>query len=709
MRSVTLDAWKHLTVRFSHRLPVADWHPQRFELASTNGEAIPIKAVYPFKHRGDLCAVYSLEVEHSFEFPQKRYVLSVDGFGEHPCRPDYILRDAERFYDGDAQLGATYSREATEFNVFAPSATEVQVVVSRAAKGDADLVEHALSAGGKGVWSARVPGDWVGYFYAFKLTGGGHDPDWEVIDPYAVCTQGRSPRSLIVDLLATDPPGFRQHAFAGVESPADAIVYELHVRDLTIAANSGVSQKGKYLGLTEDATHLDSDPSVSTGLAHIKELGVTHVQIMPVQDFDNDETDGDSYNWGYMPLHFNSPDGWYASDAKGPSRILELKSAIQAFHENGIGVILDVVYNHTAAAASFEKLVPGYYFRLTPAGNFSNGSGCGNEFDSEAPMARKFLLDSLRYWVREYKVDGFRFDLMGLIDSETMQQVRSELTKINPHILLYGEPWVAAGTPLKHKSDKLAIRGTGIGAFNDHFRDAIKGSGDGGDAGFIQTGGSVDGIVKGLMGSVHDWAQDPTDSINYFEAHDNLTCWDKLMISAPDASEEERIQMMRLATLILLTSQGSVFLHSGQEMCRTKGGNHNSYNAPDEVNQVDWSRKVTFASVCEYTRGLIALRKAHPLFRLRTRKDVEDRVHFATPPRHDCIVYQIEGSGVAGESAGQVWVLLNGSAEETEFALADGRWGMLVDGKRSGVAVLGTVEGSVRVPSRSGMVLAADS
>ncbi len=708
MRSVTLDAWKHLTVRFSHRLPVADWHPQRFQLRSSVGELIPIQAVHPFKHRGDQCAVYSLEVEHPFEFPKKRYTLGVDGFGEHRCRPDFILRDPEHFYDGHARLGARYSCEATEFAVFAPSATEVRVALSKAADGDQDTKEYALTFVGKGIWSASISGDWQGFYYAFKLTGGDLDPNREVIDPYAVCTQGRKPRSLIVDLPSTDPPGYRNHQFAGVESPVDAIIYELHIRDLTIAPNSGVQQKGKYLGLTEMATHLDSDAPVSKAFAHIKDMGVTHVQIMPVQDFDNDETDGDSYNWGYMPLHFNSPDGWYASDAMGPSRITELKSAIQTFHENGIGVILDVVYNHTAAGASFENLVPGYYFRMTPAGNFSNGSGCGNEFDSEAPMARKFLLDSLKFWVREYKVDGFRFDLMGLIDFETMKQIREELVKINPHMLLYGEPWVAAATPLKQKTDKRAIRGSGIGAFNDHFRDAIKGRGDGDDPGFVQTGGSVDGIVKGLMGSIHDWAHDPSDSINYFEAHDNLTCWDKLLLSAPDVSEDERCRMMRLAALILMTAQGCPFLHCGQEMCRTKGGDHNSYNSPDDVNEVDWSRKISFASVWEYTRGLIALRKAHPLFRLRTRAEVEKRIHFAEPPRLDCIVYQIDGRGVENESARNFWVLLNGSAHDTEFGLVEGRWNVLVDDIRSGAEPLRAVETSVTVPHRSGIVLALD-
>ncbi|HNO79992.1 MAG TPA: type I pullulanase [Phycisphaerae bacterium] len=706
VRSVTLDAWKHLTVRFSHRLPASDWHPDRFQLTASDGAVIPIKAVYPFKHRGDLCAVYSLEVENPFEFPQKRYVLSVDGFGEHRCRPDYILRDAARFYDDSVKLGATYAPAATEFAVFAPNATEVKVVIANQPDGTEGLTEHPLTINEKGIWQANVAGDCAGRFYAYKVSADRLDSNCEVIDPYAVCTQGRHPRSLIVDLAATDPPGFREHEFAGVESPTDAIIYEMHVRDLTIAADSGVSQKGKYLGLTEPSTHLASDPATSTALAHIKEMGVNCVQIMPVQDFDNDETDSDAYNWGYMPLHFNSPDGWYASETVGPSRITELKSAIHAFHENGIGVILDVVYNHTAAWASFEKLIPGYYFRMTPAGNFSNGSGCGNEFDSEMPMARKFLLDSLRYWVREYRVDGFRFDLMALIDFETMKQIRDELTKINPRILIYGEPWVAAATPLKNKTEKQVTRGSGIGAFNDRFRDAIKGQGDGGDAGFMQYGRNVDGIVKGLMGAVHDWAQDPIDTINYFEAHDNLTAWDKLLLTAPDASDEDRSRMMRLALVILLTAQGVVFLHSGQEMCRTKGGNHNSYNAPDDVNEVDWSRKPAFAGVCDYARGLIALRKAHPLFRLRTRDEVERRVHFAVPPRFDCIVYQIDGDELADESVKSMWVLLNGSGEDVEFTLADGRWGVLADGTRSGVEVLETVEKVVRLPGRSGMVLA---
>ncbi|NOX57257.1 MAG: type I pullulanase [Planctomycetes bacterium] len=707
VRSVTIDAWKHLTVRFSHRLPVSDWVPDRFQLSSSSGESIPIKAVYPFKHRGDRCAVYSLEVDQPFDHPEQTYTLDVEGLGKHPARADYILKDADHFYDANAALGATYSAESTTFAVFAPGATDAVVVISDAAKGRRGTVEHAMVPAGKGIWTVPVEGDLAGKFYAFKISGPGLDAKREVIDPYARCTQARFPRALIVDLPLTDPPGFREHLFAGPQSAADAIVYEMHVRDFTISADSGVTSKGKYRGITERDTHLASGPSIRTGLAHLVEMGVTHVQLMPVQDFDNDESTSDAYDWGYMPLHFNSPDGWYASDASGFARIVELKSAIMALHKQGLGVILDVVYNHTAKGASFEKLVPGYYFRRTPGGQLSNGSGCGNEFASEAPMARKFLIDSVKLWASQYKIDGFRFDLMGLTDFETMQCIREELLKINPRILIFGEPWTAGSTPLSPTTDKAVIRGSGIGAFNDHFRDAIKGERDGGDGGFMQTGANVDGVVKGLMGGIHDWSLHPTDSVNYFESHDNLTCWDKLEQTVSDAPVEQREQMMRFATLILLTSQGMVFLHSGQEMCRSKKGNHNSYDAPDEINQIDWSRKVAHANVFEYTRGLIALRKAHPVFRLRTREEVERRVHFDTPPNGRCIVYRLDGSDLGAETARSMLVLLNGAMEDTRFVLPDADWAVLADDRRSGIGSLEVKRGDVMLPAHSGMVLAA--
>ena len=489
--------------------------------------------------------------------------------------------------------------------MFAPGALLARVVVADSIEGQTGIAEHDMSVNDHGVWSAHVEGDLQGKYYAYKLSGIGFDPDREITDAYATCTQARYTRSLIVDMEQTNPPGFKEYSYNGPMSAADAIVYEMHIRDFTIAADSGVSpgNKGKYLGVTESGTTLPDESAVKTGIDHIVELGVTHVQIMPLQDFDNGETDLDAYNWGYMPVHFNSPEGWYASDRMGPCRIREIKSAIKAFHDRGVGVIMDVVYNHTAGHAPFDSLVPGYYFRLTNAGNYSNGSGCGNEFASEHPMARKYILDSVRYWVEEYKIDGFRFDLMGLIDIETMKQIKHELAAIHPGILIYGEPWAAGPTPLKPITDKSQVRATGIGAFNDSFRDAVKGGRDGGAPGFIQVGDSVDGVVKGLMGGIHDWSHDPVDAISYFEAHDNLTAWDKLIQSTGQASEETRKQMIRFGALTLFTAQGMSFMHSGQEFCRTKKGSSNSYNLPDDINRLEWSRRKTTAMFLSITKA----------------------------------------------------------------------------------------------------------
>ncbi|HRX84540.1 MAG TPA: type I pullulanase [Phycisphaerae bacterium] len=705
VRRVTLDADRHLTVRFSNRLPVAEWTPEKFKVSTSSGETLPVKAVYPFKHRGDSCSLYSLEVATPFEYPQKAYALDVDGFGTFNVEVGHIVLDADRFYAPDAQLGATWTPEHTTFRVFVPGALAVWVVIADAASGDAGVVRQEMNSADKGLWELQVPGDLAGKYYAYAVGGLGFDPEVEITDPYATCTQARNARSLIVNLRATDPPGFRAQQYTLPASPADAVVYELHVRDFTIAPDSGVAHKGKYLGLAESGTTLPSDPSIKTGLDHLVELGVTHVQLLPVQDFDNNETADDGYNWGYMPVHFNAPDGWYAQDPMGAGKITELKTAIQALHAHGIGVIMDVVYNHTASWASFEKLVPGYYHRMTDAGNFSNGSGCGNEFASAHPMARKFILDSVKYWVEEYRVDGFRFDLMGLIDLETMKQLKAELAAIHPGVLVYGEPWTGGATPLRPITDKEHTRGTGIGAFNDHFRDAIKGDRDGGSGGFIQNGSRAGDIVKGLMGAIHDWSQDPVDAIAYCEAHDNLTTWDKLLQSVPYGSDEVRRRMMRFAATTLFTAQGMVFIHSGQELCRSKQGNSNSYNAPDEINQIDWFLKKQSADEFAYYAGMIALRMAHPAFRLRTRGDVEQRVHFETPPDGRCVIYRINSRDLPGESAAEILVLLNGATDPVTFTLPAGEWSVYADAFRAGTSVLIKTAGTVQLPAHSGMVL----
>lgn len=602
------------------------------------------------------------------------------------------------------RMGTHYTREGTTFRVFAPTAERVTLLLANEASGPSGLREYACLSIGRGIHQAIVEGNLAGRYYAYKLAGRGFDSRREIVDVYAICTQNRASRSLIVDPAATDPPGFREHRYERPASATDAIIYEMHVRDFTIAADSGVNHRGQYLGLTERGTHVPGHPTLRTGLDHLVELGVTHVQLMPVQDFDNDEASRD-YNWGYMPVCLNSPDGWYATRVSGPARITELKSAIQALHQAGIGVILDVVYNHTAPRASFEQLAPGYYFRKDQRGRFRNGSGCGNEFASQRPMARQFILDSVRFWAEEYRVDGFRFDMMALIDIHTMKLVREELSRIDPRILVYGEPWPAGKTVLRLKSDKRRTAGTGIGAFNDGFRDAIKGDRDDGPAGFIQTGDRTDGVRAGLAGIAEPWPTSPADSVNYFECHDNLTAWDKLRQTHPHTPVDIRERMSRLAALILLTSQGTILLHAGQEFGRSKRGCSNSYDQPDAINRINWSRKRTHAGLCAYYRGLIALRKAHPALRLADRRQVEARVSFPQPPTNRCIAYRVNGRRLHDEPAKRLLVLLNGESTATTFRLPHGSWQIHADADEAALAALRTAEGEVVLPAHSGMLL----
>ncbi len=601
-------------------------------------------------------------------------------------------------------MGAHYTPQRTAFRVFSPTAERVTLVLADEPFGRRGLREHACEPMGQGIHQATVEGNLAGRHYAYKLAGPGFDPRREIVDIYAVCSQNRASRSLIVDLADTDPPGFREHRYERLASPTDAIIYEMHVRDFTIASDSGANHRGKYLGLTEHGTHVPGHPTVRTGLDHLVELGITHVQLMPVQDFDNDETSPE-YNWGYMPVCLNSPDGWFATRVDGPARITELKAAIQALHEAGIGVILDVVYNHTAPRAGFEHLAPGYYFRKDKRGRFCNGSGCGNEFASQRIMARRFILDSVRFWATEYRVDGFRFDMMALIDIHTMKLVREELSRIDPRILVYGEPWPAGKTPLRLKSDKHRTAGTGIGAFNDAFRDAIKGERDGGAAGFIQTGDRADGVRAGLTGVAKPWPPSPTDSVNFFECHDNLTTWDKLRQTNPRTPAAIREQMARLAALILLASQGPLLLHAGQEFGRSKRGYANSYNRPDAVNRINWSRKRAHAGLYAYYRNLIALRKAHPALRFADPRQIEARVSFPESPSERCIVYRVDGRRLQGEPARCLLVLLNGESTDTTFRLPRGSWRIHTDANRADLAPFATVNSEVTLPGHSGMLV----
>lgn len=618
--------------------------------------------------------------------------------------PRGVLSDPHTYYDADVELGAVHGAEATTFRVFNPAAKNAWVVLYDSHAGNAGRREVAMTRGKASVWSAAVEGDLHGTWYTYRFEGYRLDPTDEALDPYARLTSNRHRRGMVVDLRRTDPEGFRPIRRPKMSSPNDAVIWEIHVRDFSIAANSGIEHKGRYLGFTEEGTHHPDDPSVATGLDHIRELGVTHVQLLPIQDFDNDEENWGQYNWGYMPSHFNSPDGWFATEVYGPARITEFKQLVQTMHRNGVRVIMDVVYNHTDNSAPFNKLVPDYYYRVTEDGHFWNGSGTGNEFDSENPMARKFIVDSCAYWVKEYGVDGFRFDLMGLVDLETMVAVREAVEAIDPTVIVYGEPWTAAATGLAQPLWKDRLRGSGIGAFNDHFRDAVKGSTRGEGPGFVQMGYDVERVKQGLQGSITDWAHDPTEPINYVSAHDDNTLWDKLLISARGVTDAEREKMQALSLGLVLTAQGKAFLHAGSEMCRTKDGVENSYDAPDAINGIDWDWKVRHAKVFAFTRDLIAVRRAHPVFHLSDRGEVARRVSFPATALESAIVMDLDGRGVTGETWGLVRVVYNAGAKAQVAPLAPGQWTVAVSGFEVDPEGLATVSETVSVPGRS-MVL----
>jgi pullulanase len=618
-----------------------------------------------------------------------------------------ILDEPDLFYDAAAELGAHHTPAYTTFRVFAPTATQVDVVLYHAPTDSSRTpLPYRLRKAEKGIFEGVMQGDLNGKYYRYRLEGPGFDSDKEVLDPYCVNSVAASQYGRITALAATNPPDWEKHRLGpALASPVDMVVYEIHVRDFTIAENSGVTHKGKYLGFTEAGSHLPGNKDITTGLDHLQELGITHVQLLPVQSFRKDPGDG-IYNWGYMTVAFNSPEAWYATDANDDSKVREFKQLVAALHARNIGVIMDVVYNHTDHSAPFTVIAPQYYYRFFGKGNYSNGSGVGNDLRTESPMARKYIIDTLKYWVSEYGVDGFRFDLMALIDSETMRLAEIELRKLKPDIVIYGEPWSSGFSPMKgHPTDKSAIRHTGIGAFNDHFRNALGGSPNGSEAGFLQNGSRRDQLILGIEGSCRDWASSPAHSINYMTCHDNLVLSDKLRWFNASATEAEIQDAMKLGYLLLFTSQGVPLLHGGEEFARTKCGHGNSYNAGDEINQLDWSLKAENYALFTYTRDLIAVRKQHPLFRLARAEETRERIKFLPAPTEKALLYWIDGAGLKAENWQEACVLVNGEdTVDLEFILPHGRWIIAVDNKGLTDGV-NAVEHRTVVRRKSGLIL----
>ncbi len=611
----------------------------------------------------------------------------------------------EFYYDGD-DLGNNYSKDSTSFRVWAPTAQGVKVRIYTSAF-DTKGLDYPMSKDIQGTWYIKLKGDYKDKYYTYIVDHG--EIVNEAVDPYVKAVSTNSTRGMIIDLAETNPRGWDNLKKPIQKNFTDAILYEMHVRDYSISPESGTVHKGKYLGLVEKGTITAN--GIKTGIDHLKELGVTHIHLLPTFDFASvDDTRDDQYNWGYDPRLYNVPQGTYSTDASsGYKRIREFKEMVKGLNEAGIRVVMDVVYNHTYTVGDspFDLIVPKYFYRTDEYGNYSNGSGCGNEIASERPMVRKFIVDSVKYWAKEYKVDGFRFDLMALHDVETMKEVERVLHQIDPNIIIYGEPWQAGGSPLPQEQQftKGKQKGKNIAVFNDNFRDAIKGDNNGEAKGYA-TGEMAhkDAVITGLMGAINDFTLSPTESINYVSAHDDLTLWDKIEKSNSNSTLEDRILMNLLCNGIILTAQGIPFLHGGVEMLRTKYGVHNSYNSPDNVNQIEWSRKERYYEEFLYLKGLIKLRKAHRAFRMTDAKMVMEHFEILDSP-DGSIAFHLKDNA-NGDTWKDILVIYNPNAFEVLVNFPYPCWNMVVSDKRAGVETLATVEGdTVSVPKISMMVL----
>ncbi|MFP4662048.1 MAG: type I pullulanase [Halanaerobiales bacterium] len=677
-------------------------------------------------------------------------------------------------YSGE--LGANYSEEETVFKIWAPLADRVVLNLYKEADSEESdseepylqidmipgdfpynsnndkSINDSLNTSNKSVWSVSVEGDLAGVFYQYTVIRG--EEEKIVLDPYARSMAAfnsngsdKVGKAAVVDLSQTNPDGWENDNYVKLEDQEDAVIYEMSVRDYTISSDSGVAdqKKGTYLGFIEKIPHLVN-------------LGVTHVQLMPVvnfyygdefdRSFENIGSAGEAnYNWGYDPHNYFTPEGWFSLNPANPhTRVRELKTLVKALHDAGIGVVLDVVYNHTAKTSTFEDIVPGYYYRRTPEGAFSNGSGCGNDTASERTMMRKLMIDSATYWVDEYHIDGFRFDLMGLHDERTMAELAAAVRAINPDAVLHGEGWNMNTTlPVEDRyikgdnesGQRSLLEYDDIAAvFSDTIRDGIiqpSAFAPADQGGFVQgVRGNETRIRTGVIGSMASFpaelpiltspydrfVDDPEEVINYVSCHDGRTLWDKINISAADASHEEKIRMHKLANAIVFTSQGKAFIHGGVEMLRSKpdpnradGIDHNSYDSGDMTNQIIWLNREEYRGVYEYYRGLIELKKSHEAFRMETMEEIIQGLVFIPVDSENLVAFRlIEQDG--NDDWKEIVVIYNSNraARTVRVEGVDSNWKVVVDGENAGVEELINTEveidkGVVRVPAISAVVI----
>lgn len=650
--------------------------------------------------------------------------------------------DFDKIYGYDGDLGAIYSKDKCKFILWAPTAENVQLALygDNGYDFDCEAKEvYTMSKGINGTWIVEINGDFNGQFYNYLININGKIS--EVVDPYAKAVGVNGNRGMVIDLNTTNPEGWEKDTKPELKSATDSIIYEAHVRDLSIDETSGISNeyKGKFKALTIWDSCIPGT-TVKTVVNHIKDMGFTHIHLLPAFDYGSvDETklDQPQFNWGYDPKNYNVPEGSYSTNPYlGNVRIKEFKEMVKALHEAGIRVVMDVVYNHTYNLEScLNKAVPGYYYRQDENNEYSDASACGNETASERYMFRRYMIDSVIYWAKEYHIDGFRFDLMGIHDIETMKLIREELNKIDSSIIMYGEGWTGGPSPLKeelaalkkntYKFDKLQIA-----AFSDDCRDGVKGHVFyDEETGFVNGKDGLEETIKfAVVASTHHkdidkenivysnefWANEPYQTINYASAHDNYTLWDKLQISTPNCTEEELIAMNKLIAGIILTSQGISFVHAGEEMARTKEDEEgklveNSFESSDKVNKIYWDRKVKYKDLFEYYKGLISLRKEYKAFRMNTNEEIKENIHFLKKgvnfSENNLVAYIIDAKNIDIKCE-KIAVIINANNKDVDVELEESNWHVMVDEKTAGNEIIETIKDSkVNVSRKSIKVL----
>ena len=623
---------------------------------------------------------------------------------------------AKYTYTGN-DLGNTYTKTETKMRVWAPTATAVKVVTY--AKADtplADGVETEMTSDINGTWVAKIAGDKDGLIYNYRVTVDGVTN--EAVDPYVRATTINGARGVVVDLAKTNPANWKKTKPAFSGKTVDAVIYELHVRDFSIDASSGIpaAHKGKFLAFTNLNTSFNG---VKTGISAIKDLGVTHVELLPFFDFASVDEANPSFNWGYDPQNYNVPEGSYSSDPTKPTaRITELKQAIQAMHDQKLRVNMDVVYNHVYNAGAFsqESIVPGYWFRTDETGSLTNGTGVGNDTASERPMVRKFIVDSVKYWATEYNLDGFRFDLMGIHDIQTVNEVTAALKAIDPTIIVIAEGWNMGTLPDDQKANQVNIaKLNNVAMFNDQIRDGLKGSVfNATDTGWA-TGklSAAADVYAGIVGNTDysaafltKWTTTaPGQSVNYVESHDNLSLADKLTASVKGVTPAGVAQLSQFASSVAFLAQGVPFLQAGQEFVRSKNGNENSYNADDATNSLKWSTKAKYVATTKYYQGLFALRAAHPAFRMSTTAQVKANLKFLKTT-NDVIAYTLNGKAVK-DKASTIVVIHNPNPGAAIVTLPNKKkWAIVVKGGVAGTKTIESITANkVSVAGQTTMVL----